>query len=75
MLFHKLKGKNKIETLENYLIALIFLGAIVFSSGVGLTIVSSKGFPIILAMIGAVASFVFTVALIFLWVFKEFKNE
>ena len=75
MVFHKLKGKNKIETLENYLIALIFLGAIVFSSGVGLTVVSSQGFPIILAMIGAVASFVFTVTLIFLWVFKEFKNE
>ncbi|MEM5794308.1 MAG: hypothetical protein QXS48_01310 [Candidatus Aenigmatarchaeota archaeon] len=66
----KIKGKNRIETAENISILLIFLGAIFFSLGIGLTIVSPQGFPAILAMVGASLSFLSTVTLIFIWVFK-----
>ncbi|MEM5843898.1 MAG: hypothetical protein QW841_01500 [Candidatus Aenigmatarchaeota archaeon] len=66
----KIKGKSRIETAENVSILLIFLGAIFFSLGVGLTIVSPQGLPAILAMIGASLSFLSTVVLILIWVFK-----
>ena len=70
----KLKGKNRFETIENYIIVLIFLGSLMLVSGIGLSVLSSRGFPIILAMIGAFISFISTVALIFTWLVKEFKE-
>ncbi len=75
MIFNKLKGKTKIETVENYLIVLIFVGAGLLSAGIGLTIFNPQGFSVILAMAGAVASFLFTIILIFLWVFREFVEK
>ncbi len=66
----KIKGKNKIETAENVSILFIFFGALLFGLGLGLTIISPQGIPAILSMLGASLSFLFTVVLIFIWVFK-----
>jgi len=71
----KLKGKNKFETLENYTVVSMVIGAIVLTSGIGLTIVSPKGLPAIMAMLGALISFLSTVALVFVWLLREFFGE
>ena len=75
ILFSKLKGKDMLETAENYSILFIFIGALVLSSGIGLNIISTKGFSAILAMFGALVSFLSTVSLIVVWVIKEFEKE
>lgn len=71
----KLKGKTKYETIENYFISLIIIGAVLFSTGLGLTIFNSNGLSVIISMIGAIISFIFTIALIVLWLVNEFKEE
>jgi len=71
----RLKGKDKIETAENYSILFIFIGAIILSFGIGTSVISTKGFSAILAMLGAVISFLSTVSLVAVWVIKEFEKE
>ena len=71
----KFKGKNKLETAENYSILSIFIGARLLSIGIGLNIVSTKGLSAILAMLGAVVSFVSIVSLIVIWLIREFEKE
>ncbi len=73
-LLSRLKGKDRFETVENYSIALIFLGVVMLSVGIGLNIISTTGFTVVLAMFGALISFIFTVVLIFMWLVKEFKE-
>jgi len=68
----KLKGKDKFETAENYSILSILIGAIMVSVGIGLTIITPKGLPAILAMLGSLIAFLSTVALILVWLTKEF---
>lgn len=75
MVFSKLKGKDKIETVENYCILFIFLGAIMLSLGIGFTVISTKGMPVIFAMLGALVSFLSTVGLVFTWVAKDFSEK
>jgi hypothetical protein len=70
-----IKGKNRLETLERISIALIVFGAFTLSLGIGLTILTPKGIPAILSMVGALISFIFTVVLIFSWLIKEFRGE
>jgi len=66
-----LKGKDKYETLENYLIALIVFGAVLFGAGIGMSAINEKGISAITAMLGIFVSFIFTVALVFVWVAKD----
>ena len=75
MFLSKLKGKDRIETVENYCILFIFSGAIMLSLGIGFTVISTKGLPVILAMSGALVSFLSTVGLVFTWVVKDFKES
>ena len=70
-----LKGKNKYETWENYSILFIIIGAATLSIGIGLSIITPKGLPAIMAMLGSVISFVSTVVLLAIWLMKEFKGE
>jgi hypothetical protein len=70
-----LKGKDKFETAENYSILSIVIGVIILSLGIGLTIVTPKGIPAILAMLGSFISFLATVVLILVWLVKEFVGE
>lgn len=68
----KLKGKDKFETAENYSILSILVGVAILSFGIGLTILTPRGLPAILAMLGSLITFVSTVALILVWLAKEF---
>jgi len=70
-----LKGKTLYERIEGYCILILIVGAIMLSTGIGLTVISPKGIPAILAMLGSFISFLATVALIFVWIFKELQGE
>jgi len=70
----KLKGKDKYETLENYAILFVFVGGVVLSAGIGLTVLSTKGVSAIFAMLGSFIAFMATVALISIWLIKEFRS-
>ena len=75
MKMDRLKGKNKSETTENYVIAIILIGALMLSAGIGLSTLSPNGIPAILSMLGSFITFTFTIILILLWLVKEFKGE
>lgn len=70
----KLKGKDRSETLENYSISFIFIGALILSFGIGLSVVSQR-LSAVLSILGAWVAFISTVALIFLWMIKEFRGD
>ncbi len=74
-LLGRLKGKGKLETIENYSILFVFLGAMTLSAGIGLNIISTKGASPIIAMIGAVVTFLSTISLIATWVMRELEKE
>jgi len=65
------RGKDRFETAENYSIAGVVIGAVLFALGVGLAAFSPAGVPAMLAMLGAVVSFVSSVALVFSWLVKD----
>jgi hypothetical protein len=69
------KGKTRYEKIENYCIMILLVGVIILSLGIGLTGINTKGIPAILAMLGSLISFLATVALIFVWLFKELQGE
>jgi len=69
-----LKGSNKYETAENYAFAGVLVGALFLSSGIGLSAVSTKGMPAILAMLGSLIAFLSTVILIFVWIIRDFAK-
>lgn len=71
----RLKGKNKLETAENYFMLFIFIGAVILSFGIGVNIFTTKAFSAILAMLGALISFLATVSLIFIWLAREFIEK
>jgi hypothetical protein len=73
--FSMLKSKDKYERAEGYCILILLAGALMFSAGVGLTIITTRGIPAILAMLGSLVSFLATVALIFTWLAKELFGE
>lgn len=66
-----LKGKDRFETFENYSLACVIIGALVFAGGVGLTVLDTKGIPAIVSMLGAVIAFCASVALVLVWLAKE----
>ena len=70
-----IKGKTRYERMEGYCILILISGAIMLSAGIGLTVITPKGIPAILAMLGSLISFLATVALIFVWFFKELQGE
>jgi len=65
------RGKDRFETAENCSMAGVVAGAALFSLGVGLSAFSPAGVAAILAMLGAVVSFVSSVALVFSWLAKD----
>lgn len=71
----KLKGKDRLDTIENWTILLIAFGALMLSVGIGLSAINTRGISAILAMSGSLLAFLSTVALIFAWLVKEFKGE
>ena len=71
----KLKSKNKLERAEGFCILSIFVGAVVLSLGIGLSILNPKGISAIFAMLGSVLAFLSTLALIIVWLIKEWSSE
>jgi hypothetical protein len=69
-----LKGSDKYETTENCALAGVLVGALVLSSGIGLSALNTKGIPAILAMMGSLIAFLSTVILIVVWVVKDFAK-
>ena len=69
----KIRGKTRLETLENISIYGIIGGAFLLSFGIGLTSIKSEGLVVFIPMLGALLSFLFTVILIFVWLFEELK--
>ena len=67
-----LKGRTKLETTERISILLIVGGAVLVSLGIGLNIFSTKGLTTIVAMMGAVISFLGVVILILVWLLQDF---
>jgi threonine/homoserine/homoserine lactone efflux protein len=53
----------------------LLVGAIMLSSGIGLTVLNPKGISAVLAMLGSFISFLATVALIFTWLAQEIFGE
>jgi hypothetical protein len=75
MKFPDLFKGNRYEKMEGYCIVILLIGALMLSAGIGLTTISTKGIPAIMAMLGSLISFLATVALIFVWLFKELQGE
>ena len=69
----KLKGKDREETKENYIILSLFVGALVLSFGIGMSVLSPH-LSAIFSMTGAWIAFLSTAALIVLWAIKEFRS-
>lgn len=74
-IFDMLKSGNKYERAESYCIAFLIVGSIILSSGIGLTVITPKGIPAILAMLGSLIAFLSTIALVFVWLVQEFLGE
>jgi predicted membrane channel-forming protein YqfA (hemolysin III family) len=70
-----LKSKKKLEKMEGYSILFLIAGSMIMSSGIGLTTLSTKGIPAIMAMLGALIAFLATISLIFAWLFQEMFGE
>jgi len=70
-----LKSKNKFEKMEGYCILVLIVGAVMFSAGVGLTILDAKGIPAITAMLGTLIAFLATVGLIVTWLIQEIFGD
>jgi hypothetical protein len=66
-----LKSKDKVERVEGYIILSLLASSLLLSVGIGLSAVSGKGLPAIMAMLGALFSFLSVLALIIIWVLEE----
>lgn len=71
----KVKSKNPIERAEGICILSIFVSGIILSFGIGLSILNTKGVSAILAMLGSLAVFLSTSALIIIWLIKEWRSD
>ena len=74
-LLDMIKSKKKLEKMEGYSIIFLIAGSIIMSSGIGLTVVNTKGIPAIMAMSGALIAFLATVGLIFTWLLQEMFGD
>jgi len=71
----RLKGKNKYETAEIFSILFIVIGAAMLGSGMIMSGFNQFGLSAILAMLGTLIAFLSTVALVFVWLIKEFSSD
>lgn len=70
-----LKGRTKLDTLENWSVASIVLGGLTLAAGITLSAWWTQGLPALLTMAGTFVSFLSTVALIFIWLAKEVVKD
>jgi hypothetical protein len=70
-LLGRIRGKDKLSTMENVCILLVIIGAVVLSLGTGMTIISPQGIPAAMSMAGAVIAFLGTALLVLTWTASE----
>ncbi|MBU5689670.1 MAG: hypothetical protein QXM68_00890 [Candidatus Aenigmatarchaeota archaeon] len=70
-----LKSKNKFERAEGYAIFSLLIFSLILSLGIGLTAITTKGLTAVIAMIGALGSFLSAVFLIGVWAWEEMTKE
>jgi hypothetical protein len=70
-----LKGKDIFDTVENFSILSICIGALGLSVGIGLAILNPQGFSAVLAMAGALIAFISVVVLVFAWLAKDLFGD
>ncbi|MFH8080321.1 MAG: hypothetical protein QXO84_00345 [Candidatus Aenigmatarchaeota archaeon] len=66
-----LRSKNRFEKAEGYAIFSLLISSIFLSLGIGLTIFGTRGVSALIAMLGALFSFLSAVALIVIWVWED----
>jgi hypothetical protein len=67
----KIKGKNKLETAENFFILLLFVCSISLSLFIGIAGVIPKGWPVVGIMLSSFFIFISIVFLVVIWIIKE----
>jgi len=70
-----LKSESKFEKIEGYCILVLIVGAVMFSAGVGLNVLDTKGISTITAMLGSLIAFLATVGLIMMWLIRELFGD
>jgi len=71
----QLKSEDNLVRAEGFCILSLFFSGIILSLGIGLSILNTKGIPAILAMLGGLFTFLSTLALIIVWLIKEWKSD
>jgi len=69
-----LKGSNRYETAENYSLTGVLIGVVMLCSGLGLAALTPVGVPVVLAMLGSLIAFLFTVILLLVWIAKSYSK-
>jgi len=67
----KIKGKDKLETAENFLIFLLFVCSISLSIFIGIAGVIPKGWPVVGIMISSFFIFISIISLVVIWIIRE----
>jgi uncharacterized YccA/Bax inhibitor family protein len=67
----KVKGKDKLDTIENFFILLLFLCSISLSLFIGIAGVIPKGWPVVGIMLSSFFIFISIIFLVFIWIVKE----
>jgi uncharacterized YccA/Bax inhibitor family protein len=67
----RIRGKTKLETLENIFTLLLFSSSISLSVFIGIASVVIKGWPVIGIMLSSLIIFVSLLSLIIIWIVKE----
>lgn len=67
---HMIHGHGKHEAVERYIIVGLVFGVLMAGIGIGASPISQAGAPAALAMVGSFITFVFSVILVFYWIFR-----
>jgi hypothetical protein len=67
----RIKGKDKLETAENFFILLLFACSILLSLFIGMAGVIPKGWPVVVIMVSSFFIFVSIISLVVVWIIKE----
>jgi hypothetical protein len=67
----KIKGKDKLETTENFFIFLLFVCSISLSIFIGIAGVIPKGWPVVGIMISSFFIFISIISLVVIWLVRE----
>lgn len=68
-----LRGHNKHETIERYIILGIVFGVMIAGAGITSTIFETRGITTAVTLVGSFITFAFTVILVFYWLVRGDK--